>query len=147
MGKGLKVLGIIIVLVFGIYMIWNGISKIKGAGQNTTPTTKETATVTLDGGFENCGTLDKPLDNPRCFINNFMACTKAKLEMQGNDGSLISMTIFGMENEKCHYQMDVKGHGVNCFFNKSDLDEKLINQVFGNDEGKKSIVDEACKMY
>jgi len=102
----------------------------------------------LEGGFENCGTFDKPSANPLCFPNDFNVCAKAKLEMKANDNTTkISLTIFGMENDKCHYRMDVSGHGLDCLFNKSDLDDKLIDQMFGNDMGKKAIVDEACKMF
>jgi len=124
-------------------MIWNGVSKMKGAKPITTPTTNETTTITSEDGFVQCETEKQP----RCFIINFLACTKAKLEMVGDDGTKILMTVFGMENDKCHYKMEISGHGVDCLFNKADLDEKLINQIFGNDEGKKAIVDEACQMY
>jgi len=139
MQKSLKILVIILVLAYGIYMIWNGMSKMIKAKKTVTPTT----VTTLEGGFVQCETEKQP----RCFIDNFLACTKAKLEMAGNDGTKIFMTIFGMENDKCHYNMEVSGHGVDCLFNKADLDEKLINQIFGNDEGKKEITDAACTMF
>ena len=145
MKKFWKILFILILLAFGVYMIWSGIGKITGAKK----TTSVTGVTTVDG-FVDCGvfgTTETPTQDPRCFINNFLACMKAKLEMRGNDNTVINMTVFGMENDKCHYRMEVNGGGVNCLFNKSDLDEKLINQIFGNDEGKKEIVDTACKQF
>ena len=139
MQKTLKILVIVLILAYGIYMIWSGVTKMIKA-KKTIPATTAT---TLEGGFVQCETEKQP----RCFVDNFLACTKAKLEMTGNDGTKILMTVFGMENDKCHYTMEVSGHGVNCLFNKADLDEKLINQIFGNDEGKKAITDAACTMF
>jgi hypothetical protein len=127
-------------------MIWSGVTKIMGVKK----TTNNTTTSTIEGGFVDCGvfgTTEATTQDPRCFINNFVTCTKAKLEMRGDDGTVILMTVFGLENDKCHYKMEVNGGGVDCLFNQTDLDEKLINQVFGNDEGKKEIVDNACTMF
>jgi len=147
MKKIWKIIIVVVILAFGGYTIWNGVNKISGAKKTTNLTTTG---VTTEGGFIDCGvfgTTETPNQDPRCFVNNFNTCTKAKLEMRGNDGTVIKMTVFGMENDKCHYKMEANGGGVDCLFNKEDIDEKLINQIFGNDEGKKSIVDAACKGF
>ena len=86
-------------------------------------------------------------DQP-CLGQNFPSCTPAELTMNsgGPGGQSVTITIHGLENEKCHYTM-VFGNvtAANCYFQKEDLTSKVLNQMFGNKEGQDAIIAEACK--
>lgn len=80
-----------------------------------------------------------------CLWQNFAVCTPAELKMD-NEGQTVTITIHGLENETCHYTM-VFGTvtTANCYFNKEDLTGKVLNQMFGNQEGQDAIISAACK--
>jgi hypothetical protein len=79
-----------------------------------------------------------------CLGQNFASCTPAELKM-ANEGQTVTITIQGFENEKCHYTM-VFGNvtAANCYFQKENLNSKVLNQMFGNKEGQDAIIAEAC---
>lgn len=83
-----------------------------------------------------------------CIAANFYSCTPAELTMTDpNSTTSIIISVFGTENEKCHYQMNADGHGLDCFFAKESLNENLLNQMFGNEVGQAQIVSDSCKQF
>jgi len=79
-----------------------------------------------------------------CLAGYFYLCTPAETTMSSG-GQSVTITVHGLENEKCHYTM-VFGNvtAANCYFQKEDLNEKVFNQMFGNKEGQDAIIAEAC---
>lgn len=91
------------------------------------------------------GTLD---DNMSALSKNFLACTQYSLTSPSSDNTQsFTVSILGIENSKCHYKLDVGGHGLDCLFPTSALSGKLLNQVFGNEEGLSSVVSDNCQSY
>lgn len=83
--------------------------------------------------------------DPSCLGQNFASCTPAQTTMS-SEGQSITITIQGLVNEKCHFTMvfgDVTA--ADCYFNKADLTDKILNQMFGNQEGQDAIIAAACK--
>jgi hypothetical protein len=55
------------------------------------------------------------------------------------------VTVHGLDNGTCHYSMIMNGvTGADCHFKPQDLTDKVLNQMFGNDEGQDAIIEEAC---
>jgi len=79
-----------------------------------------------------------------CLAGYFYLCTPAEITMSSG-GQFVTVTVHGLENEKCHYTM-VFGNvtAANCYFKKENLNEKVFNQMFGNKEGQDAIIAEAC---
>jgi len=83
-----------------------------------------------------------------CIAANFYSCTPAELIMTDpNSTTSITLSVLGTENEKCHYQMNAAGHGLDCFFAKESLNENVLNQMFGNEVGQAKIVSDSCKQF
>ena len=87
--------------------------------------------------------------NPQCLGQNFPSCTPAGLFMT-LQGQTINITINGFENEKCHFTMAFKNSTISitaadCYFKQVDLTDKVLNQMFGKDEGQAAVIAEACK--
>jgi len=82
--------------------------------------------------------------DPPCLGQNFASCTPAQTTMS-SEGQSITITIQGLVNEKCHFTM-VFGNvtAADCYFNKADLTDKVLNQMFGNKEGQDAIISAAC---
>jgi len=83
--------------------------------------------------------------DPPCLGQNFASCTPAQTTMN-SQGQSITIAINGFVNEKCHFTM-VFGNitAADCYFNKEDLTDKVLNQMFGNSEGQDAIIAAACK--
>lgn len=82
-------------------------------------------------------------DNMRCFEERLKTCAPALIEMGGSMS--LSMQIYGLEGEKCHYEMHIdQKAGKSCFFEKDNLGGKLLRQLFGENEGMEKIVKESC---
>lgn len=80
-----------------------------------------------------------------CIGSNFPSCKPSELIMNSG-GQSVTISILGFENEKCHYTMAFGNvTSANCYFNKEDLTEKVLNQMFGNKEGQDAIIAQACK--
>lgn len=79
-----------------------------------------------------------------CLAHHFSLCTRAEMSM-GSIEYPITVSIHGLENEKCHFTM-VFGNmtAANCYFKKEDLNEKVLGQMFGNNEGQDAVLAEAC---
>ena len=84
-------------------------------------------------------------NDPPCLGQYFPTCTPTELIMK-SEGQNIEIIIYGFENDKCHYSMKMNGiTAADCFFKKEDLNNKILNQMFGNKEGQDAIIAEACK--
>lgn len=82
--------------------------------------------------------------DPPCLGQYFPSCTPAELVMTG-DGQSMTITIHGFENGRCHFSM-VFGNvtAADCYFKTEDLNDQVLNQMFGNDEGQDAVIAEAC---
>jgi len=62
------------------------------------------------------------------------------------DNQSIKVTIHGFENETCHYTM-IFGNvtAADCYFKRENLNNQVLNQMFGNKEGQDAVIAEACK--
>jgi hypothetical protein len=85
-----------------------------------------------------------------CIGNSFKSCTPAIYTAEGNDnGTTVSiiLSVGGLKNSKCQYEMNMSGHGLRCQFSSDNLNDKVLNQMFGNDEGQANIVTQSCTQF
>ncbi len=84
-------------------------------------------------------------EDPPCLGRYLPSCTPAEMTWKTEEKILV-ITIHGMEKGRCHYTMAFDGIiGADCHFKLEDLqDGKVLNQMFGNKEGKDTIIAEAC---
>ncbi|MCX6737470.1 MAG: hypothetical protein NTX26_01885 [Candidatus Parcubacteria bacterium] len=85
-----------------------------------------------------------------CIGNSFRSCTPAVYTMQGNsNGTPVSvvLSVSGLKDSKCQYEMNVSGHGLRCQFSPDSLNDKVFNEMFGNDEGQASIIAQSCTQF
>lgn len=122
---------VIIAIVLAIVIIFFVLTSNKGNNvSNNQDNLKNT-------GPEKC-------NDPPCLGRNFQSCTPAELTMTSGNQSF-KMTVYGLENEKCHFSMVMNGiTAANCYFKQQDLNDKVFNQMFGNPEGQDAIIAEAC---
>jgi hypothetical protein len=87
------------------------------------------------------------MKNPSCFNNRMGDCLPVTGTMIATDGATqITLTIFGVEGDKCHYQRKINNVvNMNCNFPIDAMSWDIIDQTFGNDKGFQQIVDESCK--
>lgn len=138
----LIVVALVIVAALAVYLfVFKGAKKPYGSSYaQATPTPVATPSPTVAGKIT-CS--DMP-----CIGNSFLACVPAELKFTPTDAtSTITISVLGTENGKCHYKMDVDGHGTNCFFAQGNLNEKVLNQMFGNEEGQDQIISESCTAF
>jgi len=115
--------------------------------QEKTPTSsvnveKNVSTSNSEEKMVDCGTAE----DPSCFMARANSCLPVKVKMVGSDNKTeIELTIFGVENDKCHFQRKLNGVlNLNCYFPKGTNMMNAIDQTFGNDHGLKKVVDDAC---
>jgi len=85
-----------------------------------------------------------------CLGNSFSSCTPAIFTMEGdNNGTPMSVTfsIGGIKDSKCSYEMGSGGQGVRCQFDVSALNDKVLNEMFGNDEGQAAVIAQSCTQF
>ena len=109
---------------------------------------KESATVDNGTAAQKTGqtSVSGPIacDDLTCLQKNFLTCTPAEMRMSSGDMNVV-ITLFGLTNNKCHYKMDMGGgHGGDCYFPQDALNTKVLNQMFGNNEGQEEIVANNC---
>lgn len=124
-------LTLIILLIGMIFII--------GCNKQTTQTsTPPQASQSQQSGPVKC-------NDPPCLAPRFFSCIPAELVMSSGNQS-VKISVLGLENERCHFTM-VFGNvtAADCYFKKEDLTEKVLNQMFGNQEGQDAIIAEACK--
>jgi len=145
MGKNKIILiGVAIVIVAALalyFFVFKGAKNPYGSPYaQATPTPVVTPSPTATGKIT-CS--DVP-----CIGTSFLACTPAELKVTPQGAtSTITISVFGTENGKCHFSIDMSGHGGDCLFAQENLNEKVLNQLFGNEEGQGQIVAESCKAY
>ena len=124
------VLGIVaFVLVAGFFFLTKDKGDTTSSGQTSTPS--------ASSELIKCNDM-------QCIGQNFNSCTPAESTISVNGQSII-ITIRGFEKGKCHYTM-VFGNvtAANCYFKEEDLNDKVLNQMFGNDEGQAAVLTESC---
>lgn len=110
---------------------------LSGCGQKQSAPTSTTVQDQQATGPVKCN--DMP-----CLGRNFPSCTPAELVMSSGEQS-VKITIYGFENEKCHYTMAFGNvTTANCYFKKENLNNQVLNQMFGNKEGQDAVIAEAC---
>lgn len=140
--KGLLIgitLGVVILLIVGFFIFTNRGNTDKSQSNIGNPNLDNTnSSSQASNGLSVCTEMS-------CFMSSFSSCNPAEIDMPTNDNQLVEITIEGFVNEKCHYTMHMNGIlAADCYFNKEDLNEKVLNQMFGNDEGQKEITEAAC---
>ena len=139
MGKGV-IIGIValvlVILVIGFFVLTNN----KNVSNENNGPQKETVD---SNQMVDCGKAS----DPGCFMNRMNGCLPVTAKMIGSDGSTeIDITIFGVENETCHFQRKINGVvDPNCYFPKGTMNGDTLDQTFGNDKGLQKVVDDACK--
>ncbi|MDP2856069.1 MAG: hypothetical protein Q8N90_03065 [bacterium] len=137
----LIIAAVIIIAVLAIYFFVFRKTNPSNYAPVAEATPTATASSATSGGKVVCS------DGP-CIATNFFSCTPAELTMTDpNSTTSITISVFGTENEKCHYQMNADGHGLDCFFAKESLNENLLNQMFGNEVGQAQVVTDSCKQF
>ena len=148
------VMGFLVFIVIGgglFFFFGNkGSQKETGVEQQTTAlpstvvqTPKASATPSDNEKMVDCGMAK----DPGCFVNRMNGCLPVTVKMTGSDNTTaIELTIFGIENEKCHFQRKLNNTiDLNCFFPKGTMNWDTIDQTFGNDKGLQKVVDDNCK--
>ena len=110
----------------------NGGQKESGAGQQTSAD---------DNTMVDCGGTS----DPSCFVSRMNECLPVTAKMTGTDGSIIDITILGIENDKCHFQRKINNSiNLDCYFPKGTMNMNTLDQTFGNDKGLQKVVDDNC---
>jgi len=136
---------IIPILIIGVAVVVLGVLILRRP-KNIVETVKTTDTLTSD---KNASGQIICKDNA-CFGNNFKTCTPAIYTMEGNDnGTLVSLAISvtGFKDSKCQYEMNMSGHGLRCQFSPDNLNDKVLNEMFGNDEGQAAVIAQSCIQF
>jgi hypothetical protein len=133
--KGLYIIIAILVLVAVGVVVF--LSKDNGAQEKIEEPAAENEMV-------DCGVAEDPM----CFMNRMNGCLPVTIKMMASDGTTeIDMTIFGIEDEKCHFQREINNVvDLDCHFPKGTLSWDTIDQTFGNDKGLQQVVDDNCQI-
>lgn len=133
--KGLYAIIVILILI----VVGGGIFFLSKNGN----VEEETQAPATENEMVDCGKAQDPM----CFMGRMNGCLPVTTEMVGSDNSTkINLTIFGVENEKCHFQRKINGVvDLNCYFPKGTMNWDTIDQTFGNDKGLQKVVDDNCK--
>ncbi len=113
--------------------------------QNVVPVGEATPTATASptANAEKVVCTDGP-----CIASHFYGCTSAEIAITDpNSTTTVTVSVLGTENDKCHFQMNVAGHGLDCLFAKENLNESVLNQVFGNEAGQSQVVSNSCQQF
>lgn len=138
---------IIIIIAIGVYMFFfmKNKNNVEYKNNINQPVTNETASSeTNDTIMVDCTESQDPMS---CFVNRMNNCLPVTTKMTGSDSDTkIEITVVGIENEKCHFQRKINDSlNLDCYFQKGTLSSDTLDQMFGNDKGLKSVVDDACK--
>lgn len=137
--KILIILAVIIVIVLAIYLAMSGGKK--GTVQpSPTPTLTATATPNPNGSVS-CSDF-------QCIHDNFLTCTPAELKVvpSGSTSTAI-ISVLGKEQANCHFKIDIDGHGGNCLFSSANLNDNVLNQIFGNETGQSQVLNQSCTSF
>ncbi|HRY76899.1 MAG TPA: hypothetical protein P5524_01915 [Candidatus Paceibacterota bacterium] len=132
----LIIIAVIIVAALAVYFF-----VFYKPGQNAAPIAGATPTATANAEKVVC------TDGP-CIASHFYGCTSAEIAITDpNSTTTVTVSVLGTENDKCHFQMNVAGHGLDCLFAKENLNESVLNQVFGNEAGQSQVVSNSCQQF
>lgn len=136
------IIGIIAIVVV-IVLVING-NQLKQSG-NITSVTQTTESVICTDSV--------------CFQPKFLTCTPSELRMPFADSATFAVTVFGLENGKCHYtiqvinQSDTEPEGglpptINCYLPFEQLSNNVLMHLFGLDKepGQENIKKEQDKL-
>lgn len=112
---------------------------------NTAGDNSQEANVDNSIQMKDCGNMD---DNPNCFISKANECLPVTGDMIATDGvTIITLTVFGVENNTCHFQRGINNVAdYDCYFPGTTMNWDLVDQLFGNDKGLQSVIDESCTL-
>lgn len=137
------VIGVLVLVILGggVFFFLNNKGAQKESEANQQATTS-TSTVAAEEEMVDCGQSE----DPWCFVTRMNGCLPVTAKMMGSDGTTaIEMTIFGVENEKCHFQRKINNVAdLDCYFPKGTLNMDTLDQTFGNEKGLQKVVDDAC---
>lgn len=110
------------------------------------------STTTNSEGFVDCTNTDSDINSNddffKCFLEQFKVCGASIQKAVGSRGESIVFKIYGLEQNKCHYRVDIDGHGGDCLFELKDMaDGKLFYQLLGFDQGLQFVVDTYCVSF
>ena len=123
----------------------------------TTPTTqsaksgKPTTTTLLQKAIS-CATTE-------CFAPYFLKCTPVELKMPFGDDAFFMITVFGIEDGKCHYTVkvvDASGKTITagppateCFMPVNKITTATVDHLFGADSvvGKETVKAEQDQLF
>ncbi len=125
--------------------------------EETTSTTQPSqpgkpTTTTLQQKAISCNTT-------QCLGPYFLKCTPAELKMPFGDNAFLVITVFGIENGKCHYVakvVDSSGKAIpagppttECFMPVDKITTATFNHLFGGDTatGQETVKAEQDKLF
>lgn len=129
------IIGIIVLIVIGggIFFLTNSPSLAPAPETSQTPVDDTT--------MVDCSKQE----DPHCFLNRMNQCLPVTTKITGTDGTVIEITVLGIENETCHFQRKINNvMDLDCHFPKGTLNTDTLDQMFGNDYGLQKVVDDAC---
>jgi len=128
------IIGIFVLLLIAIFGYFLGMQKFR---RHDTDKRDNGGNIILTNGVVKC-------ENMRCFEEKLQNCSPAIIDLSGSMN--LSMQIYGIENDKCHYEMKIgEKAGKSCLFERSRLGGALIKQLFGESVGLEQIVKESCR--
>lgn len=142
----LIILAVVIVAALAVYFFvfykpGQNVAPLAGATPTATPSSTVNASPTVNAEKVIC------TDGP-CLATNFAICKPAEIVIPDpNSGTNVTIGVLGLENGKCHFQMSVAGHGLNCFFAQENLSESVLAQMFGNEAGQAQVVTDSCVQF
>jgi len=133
---GIIISAVILIIIIAVIVVLTTSSNNQSS--NSSQGSGVTAMQPTDNGIIHC-------DDMQCFGLNFLSCKDSELQMTSDDQP-INIKISGNEDGKCHFTMAFNDVVVtDCNFSEDQLNQKVLNQLFGNDEGQGAVLAEACK--
>jgi len=138
---------VVIILALGGYFVFVKQSLIT----TTNPTLNTTALPTTDQSKQTNSVI---FTDPPSFAPSFLQCTPSELRMPFPGDNIYVNTVYGVENDKCHYILKVVNkdnvalQGIDCLVPKELISTDILNHVFGGDKvpGQEKILAEQNKI-
>jgi hypothetical protein len=126
-----------------------------GGKKQSTPVVEQTITTTTQEIAQEAAPVR--CTEPQCLFPHFLNCTPSELKMPFMEGTTFIITIFGVENGKCHYAAKVVDENGNvargmpssdCLVPVEKITENTFDHFFGADNvpGKEAIKAEQDKI-
>lgn len=111
---------------------------VSGAGCGETPSSgnqsQENAT-----GPKNC------TQDSSCLKQNFISCQPAVFSMPFGENNTYDITVYGIENNTCHFKTSAMGRSSDCFYPLNETTNAAFAHFFGQDKTGTECLSEACK--